>query len=49
MPFGLTNAPSAFQQFINEVLGDLLDVCVITYLDNILVYLDLLEVHWDHI
>src|SRR5258708_2642570 len=29
MPFGLTNAPAVFQQFINAVLGNLLDVCTV--------------------
>ena len=43
MPFGLTNGPATFQQFINDVLGDMLDVCVIGYLDNILIYSDSLD------
>ena len=29
MPFGLTNSPVAFQQFMNDILGDLLDHCVV--------------------
>ena len=41
MPFGLTNAPATFQRFINDIFSDLLDVCVIIYLDNILIYLGL--------
>ena len=32
------NAPAAFQQFVNTVFADLLDVCVIIYLDDILIY-----------
>jgi hypothetical protein len=38
MPFGLTNAPAAFQRFVNDIFSDLLDICVIVYLDDILVY-----------
>ena len=49
MLFGLSNAPAAFQRFINEVLGDLMDVCMVGYLDDILIYLDSLEDHQDHI
>src|SRR5258708_229703 len=49
MPFGLSNAPAAFQRFINEVLRDLMDICTVGYLDDILVYLDSLEDHWDHV
>src|SRR6266436_6720766 len=49
MPFGLSNAPASFQRFINEVLGDLMDVCTVGYLDDILVYSDSLEDHRDHI
>jgi hypothetical protein len=40
MPFGLTNIPAAFQQFVNDIFSNLLDICVIVYLDNILVYSD---------
>ena len=38
MPFGLTNAPSTFQDMMNHVLSDLLDVGVLAYMDDILVY-----------
>jgi len=45
MPFGLSNTPVAFQRFINEIFGDLLDVYVVIYLDDILIYLNNLEDH----
>ena len=35
MSFGLTNSPAAFQRFINNILGDLLDKCIMVYLDDI--------------
>jgi len=38
MPFGLTNAPGAFQRFMNDIFADMLDVCVVVYLDDILIY-----------
>ncbi|KAF8752475.1 hypothetical protein RHS01_07692 [Rhizoctonia solani] len=38
MTFGLTNTPATFQHFMNNLFKDLLDVCVIIYLDNILIY-----------
>src|SRR5258706_267247 len=49
MPFRLSNAPAVFQRFINEVLGDLMDICTVGYLDNVLIYSDSLEDHQDHI
>jgi len=49
MPFSLTNAPAAFQRFINLVFMDMLNVCIIVYLDDILVYLDNMEDHTKHI
>src|SRR5260221_552454 len=48
MPFGLTNAPAVFQWFINKVLGNLLDVCAVGYLDDILIYSDSIEQHWEY-
>ena len=38
MPFGLTNAPSAFQFFMNDIFHDMVDICVVIYLDDILIY-----------
>ena len=38
MHYGLTNALVSFQHFMNDVFKDLLDVCVVVYLDNILIY-----------
>jgi hypothetical protein len=38
MTFGLTNAPAAFQYFMNDLFQDLLDVYLIIYLDNILIF-----------
>jgi len=47
MPFGPTNAPMAFQQFMNDIFSDFLDVCVVIYLDDILIYSNnMSEHHW---
>jgi len=49
MPFGLTNAPVAFQQFMNDIFSGLLDVCVVIYLDDILIYLNNMSEHHRHV
>ena len=49
MPFGLTNAPAAFQRFMNDIFSDMLDVHVIIYLDDILVYSDDPKEHKKHV
>ena len=49
MPFGLTTSVAAFQRFINDILGDLLDKCIMVYLDDILIYSDNLKEHKEHI
>jgi len=45
MPFGLCNAPSTFQSMINDVFHDMLDVAVIAYMDDILIYTETVEEH----
>jgi hypothetical protein len=49
MPFGLTNAPSSFQRFMNTIFGDLLDVILIIYLDDLLIFSTLLVDHRNHV
>ncbi|KIM55481.1 hypothetical protein SCLCIDRAFT_59390, partial [Scleroderma citrinum Foug A] len=49
MPFSHTNAPAAFQQFVNLVFADMLNVCVVVYLDDILIYSDNMEDHVKHV
>jgi hypothetical protein len=49
MPFGLTNAPATGQQFINDILREYLDVFVVVYLDDILIYSQKEEDHVEHV
>src|SRR6266481_618437 len=49
MPEGLTNATTAFQQFMNDIFTDMIDINVIVYLDDILIYSDGLPVHITHV
>ena len=45
MPEGLSNAPAAFQRFMNDIFADMLDVCVVVYLDDILIYSSDMSTH----
>ena len=38
MPFGLSNAPASFQDYINKIFAEKLNILVIIYLDDILIY-----------
>ena len=38
MSFGLSNAPAIFQEYVNKILAEKLDIFVIVYLDDILIY-----------
>jgi len=49
MPFELKNTPATFQRLINDTLREYLDDFAITYLDDILIYSDNLEMHRSHV
>src|SRR5882672_2648538 len=49
IPEGLTNAPAAFQQFMNNIFTDMIDIIVIIYLDNILIYSNNISKHKAHV
>ena len=49
MPISLTNTPTAFQWFINNIFSDLLNVCVVIYLDDILIYSNNMSKHHQHV
>ena len=38
MLFGLSNALATFQGYVNKILADKLDIFIIEYLDDILIY-----------
>lgn len=40
MPFGLSNAWASFQGYIHKILAEKLDIFVIIYLDDILIYIE---------
>ena len=49
MPFGLTNAPATFQTAMTSLFTNWLDVFVIVYLDDILIYSPTQEEHLTHV
>lgn len=49
MPFGLTNAPATFQALINDTFRPYLDIFVVAYLDDILVYSETEKEHINHV
>ena len=49
MPFGLKNAPSHFQRSMNLLMSDLLDTCVLVYMDDILIFSKTAAQHRDHV
>lgn len=49
MPFGLANAPATFQALMNKVLGGLVDIICVVFLDDILIYSQTQEEHWERV
>ena len=49
MPKGLTNTLAGFQRFMNDIFTDMIDVSVVVYLDDILVYSNDPKQHSAHV
>ena len=49
MSFGLTNAPSAFMSLMNEIFKPYMDLFVILFIDDILIYLKSRKEHEEHL
>ena len=45
MPFGLTNAPATFQHMINHIFRDMIDLGLLAYIDDLLIYAKTEEEH----
>ncbi|MBW0471306.1 hypothetical protein O181_011021 [Austropuccinia psidii MF-1] len=46
MPFGLRYSPASFQNLVNDIYQDLLDVYAVAYLDDIMVFSKAEEEHF---
>ena len=49
MSFELTNASTTFQKMINDTLREYLNIFVVVYLNDILIYSETLEKHVNHV
>jgi hypothetical protein len=49
LPMGLCNAPGTFMQLMNQTFADMLDQCVLCFLDDILIFSRTEEEHLRHL
>ncbi|MBW0556590.1 hypothetical protein O181_096305 [Austropuccinia psidii MF-1] len=49
MPFCLTDSPASFQNLVNDIVADFLDIFVVVYLDDIMVFYGSEEEHVKHV
>jgi len=47
MPFGLTNAPATFQDMIHHIFRDMIDLGLVAYIDDLLIYARNIQEHDD--
>jgi hypothetical protein len=45
MPFGMANAAGSFQNMFNEMFHDMIDLGIVTYINNILIYSPIKDEH----
>jgi hypothetical protein len=45
MPVGMANAPASFQNMLNEIFKDMIDIGIVAYIDDILIYSQTKEEH----
>ena len=49
MPFGLTNAPTAFMDIMHQIFCELVNWCVVVFINDILIYSKSQEEHEEHL
>lgn len=49
LPFGLTNSPTTFMSMMNEIFHPFLDIFVLIFIDDILMYCRSVEEHKEHL
>ena len=49
MLFELANAPATFQSYVNHALKPFVNICCVIYLNDVLVYSETEEQHWEHV
>ena len=49
IPFGIKKALLHLHRVINLILGDLVDVYILVYLDDVFIYLSMAEDHTKHV
>ena len=49
LPFGVANGPGGFQKHVNRLLIQYVDVFMIIYIDDILIYSKTLQEHINHL
>ena len=49
LPFGPKNGPKFFQHVMHQIFEKLIGVCVQIYIDDIIIYSDSIEEHYEHL